>query len=110
MSRETPMARLAALGGLILDLRMNALQAAVRARQESLDRLAGLSEAMPPNDLPSVAAHRAEVRYQAWADARRTEINQLLARQTARMLEDRDIARQAFGRAQVLRALRDRQR
>jgi len=108
MSRDNPVDRLAALGGLILDLRLNALQAAVRARQESLDRLAGLAVAMPDVDLSPVAAHRAEVRYQAWADARRTEINLALARQTARMLEDRDAARQAFGRAQALRALRDR--
>lgn len=107
MSREKPVDRLADLGELILDLRMNALQSAVRARQESLDRLAGLSGAMPQTDLPLVASHRAEVRYQAWADARRTEINLILARQTARMLEDRDAARLAFGRAQALRGLRD---
>lgn len=108
MSRKRQIDRLSEIGGLILDVHLTRLKAAAKARADSLDRLAGLDAPGAPADIGAVAGHQAEVRYQAWADARRCEINLVLARQTATLLEARDAARHAFGQAQALRALRDR--
>jgi hypothetical protein len=94
--------RLAGLGAMIRDIRLTALQRAAAARAESRARLAGLD--LPPvaTDLPPLVAARAELAYQVWADARRAEINLVLARQTAEWQEAREAARLAFGRAAVL--------
>ncbi|MDO8311925.1 MAG: hypothetical protein Q7T25_08295, partial [Sideroxyarcus sp.] len=99
--------RLQQIAGLQLDLRLNDLHAAARARQESLDRIAGLN--MPPRgDLPPIAAAQADILYQRWADARRAEINQTLARQTAEWLEAQSRARRAFGQTQAMNALHEK--
>lgn len=108
MSRAERLAQLARLAGMIRDLRLADLEAAGRARDESRRRLAGLKLEPRPSDLGAIAAARAEVRYQAWAEARRAEINLTLARQTAEWLEAQDAARTAFGRAIALKALASR--
>ena len=46
--------------------------------------------------------------YGRWADARRAEINQVLARQTGQWIEARDAAKIAFGKADALRRLMER--
>ncbi|MDZ4096328.1 MAG: hypothetical protein U1D35_15630 [Paracoccaceae bacterium] len=107
MTRTEQMKRLGHLAGLILDLRLSELQAIARARQESLDRLAGLAVS-PAGDLPPLVAAQTDLRYQQWADQRRAEINPVLARQTAAWFVAQDNARAAFGRNEVLRALQDR--
>jgi len=93
---------------LMLDHKLAALTRATSARDESRARLAGL--ALPPaqTDLPLAAAAQAGLLYERWAEARRAEINLTLARQTGEWIEARDAARQAFGRADALRRLSER--
>ena len=94
--------RIKQIGALLRDTRMMALDRAARARQSSLDRLAELDRPATAADLPPVVAGEVAMRYALWADQRRTEINLVLARQTAEWAEARQQASQAFGRAQVL--------
>lgn len=110
MSGAARLPQLAGLAGMIRDLRLAELEAAGRARAESRQRLAGLTLEPYPSDLGAIAAGQTEVRYQAWAEARRAEINLTLARQTAEWLEAQDIARKAFGRALALQVLAARHR
>ena len=106
MNPKDQIKRLQQIAGLQLDLRLNHLHSAARARQESLDRIAGLNVPQA-RDLPPVAAAQADLLYQRWAEARRAEINHTLARQTAEWIEAREEASRAFGRNQVLNRLRD---
>jgi hypothetical protein len=110
MTKTNDLARLGQISQLILDVKLAALHVAVGRRQQSLDLLANLNRPGVPGDLSPVAAHRAELRYQHWADARRAEINLLLARQTAEMHVARDDAGQAFGKDQALRSLQKKLR
>jgi len=97
--------RFRALGDLLLQARLSALQAAAAARTASLDRLADLDRPAPATDLPALAAAGVGLRYDRWADQRRAEINLTLARQTATWIEARQAAALAFGRSQALDAL-----
>lgn len=105
MSDAERLPRLARLAGMIRDLRLAELERAGRARAESRERLAALALAPCASDIGAIAAAQAEVRYQAWAEARRAEINLTLARQTAEWLDAQDAARRAFGRSQAFQAL-----
>ena len=93
---------------LMLDHKLAALTRAASAREESKARLTGLSQPPAETDLPLAAAAQAGLLYARWAEARRAEINLTLARQTAEWIEAQDAARQAFGRADALRRLSDR--
>ena len=65
--------------------------------------MAGLGQIPQANtDLEGVAAELAGLNYQRWADMRRAELNQILARRTVTWLEARDQAKMAFGKKQVL--------
>jgi hypothetical protein len=110
MTNAKDLARLGQISQLILDVKLAALHVATGKRQQSLDLIANLNLPSAPGDLSPVAAHHAELRYQHWADARRAEINLLLARQTAEMHLARDEAGQAFGKNQALRGLQKRLR
>lgn len=107
MTQKDQINRLQKIAGLQLDLRLNDLHAAARARQESLDRLAGLNVPQA-SDLPAIAAAQADILYQRWAEARRAEINQTLSRQTAEWHEAQTHARRAFGQTQALRAIAEK--
>lgn len=107
MNQKEQVQRLRALTGLILDMRLSDLRAAARAKQESLDRLAAL-HAPQATDLPPIAAAQADILYQRWAEQRRAEINLILARQTAEVLEARAMARRAFGQTEALRGLAEK--
>lgn len=102
MTKAKDIARLGQITQLILDMKLADLRALAARRQQSLDLLACLNKVPADTDLPPVAAHQANLRYQNWADHRRTEINILLAEQTADMLVARDAAGQAFGKDQAL--------
>ena len=51
------------------------------------------------------AAERVSLRYEAWADVRRRSLNEELARQLAVLEEQKNTAKRAFGRVDVLRNL-----
>jgi hypothetical protein len=103
MSRNDQMTRLGEISGLMLDVRLAALQAANRAKEESLAQLAGLAAPVAPaKGLSEVTAELAALSYQRWADVRRAELNLVLARQTAVWMDAREAARQAFGKKQAL--------
>lgn len=95
--------KLAQLAELVLDSRLSELHAAARAKQDCEKQLAGLAQIpQSENALEGVAAELAGLNYQRWADARRQELNQVLARRTVTWIEARDHARTAFGKRQVL--------
>jgi hypothetical protein len=93
---------LRSIAAILLERDLAAFRAAGRARQESLDRLADLERPSAATDLPLAAEAEVALRYGRWADARRSEINMTLARQTATWMEARDAARIALGRTQAL--------
>jgi hypothetical protein len=109
MIRREQLDRLGALAKLILDLRLADVQAAGKARDQSLGHLRALAAA-PAQDLDPVAAALTDLRYQQWADLRRGEINLTLARQTATWMEAQGRARHAFGQAEVLQKLQSARR
>ncbi len=110
MTDKAKLKRLAEVSKLILETRLLALETAARVRQRSLDRLAEINKPAGPTPLPLVAAAEVAIRYEVWADQRRSEINTVLAQQTAEWEEARHEAARAFGRNQVLDKLRERRR
>lgn len=103
MRQKQQLTKLAQLSNLLLDSRLATLHTAVQAKQESETQLAGLMSPAPlAEDIPEIAGALATLSYQRWADARRTELNLLLARQTVTWIEARDHAREAFGKKQTL--------
>ena len=110
MKDREKLLQIKALSQLVLDGRLNALERTARARQQSLDHLAALNRPIAETDLPAMVAGEVAMRYQHWADQRRSEINLTLARQTAEWVEARQAAAQAFGRDQALQSLVDRNR
>ncbi len=105
MTTAKQIARLSQISQLVLDVKLAALRTAVSKRQHSLDLLTALSGVANAPDLSLVAEHQAQMRYQQWAQARRAELNLVLARQTAEMATARDEAVQVFGRNQAVRGL-----
>jgi hypothetical protein len=66
-------------------------------------QIAALDQTAEPVDLPPVAAGLIGLRYQLWADRRRSDLNTVLSRQTADWLNAQQDARLAFGRFEALR-------
>lgn len=103
MTQKQQLIKLRQISSLILDSRLSTLHAAAKAKQESETQLAGLNHVPSrPEDLSDVALERVALNYQRWADARRSELNMLLARQTVAWMEARDAAREAFGKKEAL--------
>lgn len=90
------------LSRLVLDHRLSDLRASHERLEQSRRQIAALDRDAAPADLPTVAAGQVALRYQLWADVRRSELNIVMARQTAAWLAARDEARHAFGRAEAL--------
>ncbi|MBC7739444.1 MAG: hypothetical protein H7245_20060 [Candidatus Saccharibacteria bacterium] len=107
MIDKEKLAQLRHVSQLLLDVRLMTLDRATQARQDSLDRLAELNRPAPPSDLNPVIAGEVAMRYQLWADQRRSAINLVLARQTVEWTEARKDASEAFGRNQVVGKLQD---
>lgn len=106
MNHRSQILQLERIGQLLLDTRLAALRSAAAAREESEGRLAGLVAAdCNCDDMSEISAQLAMLGYQRWADARRSEINLTLARQTAAWMEAKDAARDAFNKNEALRAL-----
>ena len=104
MNKNRDLAALGRIANLLRDLRLSDLSQARAARQASLDRLADLKP-LPSLDLDAAAEAMVALRYQIWADLRRTEIEPVLASQTAKVVETTRQAREAVGKAEVLRKL-----
>ncbi len=103
MTQRKQLTKLVKLAELVLDSRLSVLQAAARAKLECEAQLAGLSmPEMGPEDLQGVSAQLASLNYQRWADVRRGELHQQLARRTVAVIDARDAAREAFGKKQAL--------
>ena len=106
--------RIASLGRLarmVLDTELAKLRGAARERDASLAALKTLATPRDaPEGLSPVAAGLAALGYQRWAERQRAEINTRLARQTAEWMEARDRAALAFGRAEALGQLADREK
>jgi hypothetical protein len=110
MTESAKLAQIGLLGELILQARLAELERAARARQQSLDHLGELDRPIPETDLPAAVAAEVALRYQLWADQRRSDINLALARQTLAWVEARQAAACAFGRDQALGRLTGRKR
>ena len=108
MKDREKLVQLQKISQVMLDVRLLALDQAARARQASLDHLATLNRPAPPTDLNPIVAGEVAMRYENWADHRRSEINLVLARQTADWVEARQNAALAFGRNSVIGKLQDR--
>ena len=108
MKDRERLAQLTMLSQLVLDTRLMALRVASLARQQSLDHLTDLDRPQPETDLSPVVAGEVAMRYQLWADQRRSDINLTLARQTVTWTEARQDAARAFGRDQALNQLTGR--
>ena len=105
MSRIEEITKLQRLAELMLDHRLAALREAASAKAQSEATLAGLSAPEAVEGLQGAAGALAALQYQRWAEARRTELNACLARQTRAWLDARDLAKEAFGKAEALRGL-----
>ena len=103
-------AKLRHVSQLLLDVRLMTLERAAQVRQESLDHLAELNRPAQTTDLNPVVAGEVSMRYQLWADQRRSAINLILARQTAEWAEARKNASEAFGRNSVIGKIQDRRK
>jgi hypothetical protein len=105
MTKARDLARLQDLSRLLLDQRLSVLREVAARRALSERQLSELNLAPAPTGLGPVTSGQVAFRYQIWADARRAELNALLARQTAEWLSARDDAKLAFGRAEALQAV-----
>lgn len=108
MSHRKDMNRVTALAKLVLDHRLSAVRDAAAQLARSREQLARINASADLADLPPVTAGIVDVRYQRWADIRRTELNILIARQTAAVIEARDAAGLALGRQTALEKVNER--
>ncbi len=109
MSKFKDMARLRALTEMVLDTRLSDLRAKAMQRQNTIDKLEGLRAPAPMmGETVGIADALAALNFQVWAEARRAELSQVLARQTAQWLDSRDQARVSFGKARGFEKLYDK--
>jgi hypothetical protein len=93
------------LASLILDSQLTGLRLAAGRREQSLMQIAALDRPAAPTDLAPAAAAQVALRHQLWAGVRRTELNTVLARQTAEWMAAQEEARRAFGKVEALRGI-----
>lgn len=105
MSKAQDMTRIAELAQLMLDHRLGQLRTTRVELDRSRSQLQAINAAAEPTDLPLVASQTVGLAYQRWADVRRSDLNLVIARQTADWIGAREDAGTAFGRLQALRGL-----
>ncbi len=103
MTRREDIRKVSGLAELMLEHRLGQMRAAAQRLDRSRAQLAAIDREASPADLPAVTAGLVACEYQRWADARRAELNAVLARQTVDVLAARAEAELAFGRLQALR-------
>ncbi|WP_333816087.1 hypothetical protein [Tabrizicola sp.] len=109
MIKAKDLRRLAEVAQLMLDHRLGRLRAAAAELERSRMQLASVNAAArSAEELEPVTAERVAMAYDRWADVRRSELNLVIARQTAHWLEARGEAQTAFGRVQALQGLAER--
>ena len=97
--------KVTALADLLLQHRLGQMRQASARLDRSRAQMAAIDKGAAPADLPEVMAERVACDYQRWADARKAELNEVLARQTLDVLAARAEAETAFGRLQALRGI-----
>ncbi|NHB76651.1 hypothetical protein [Rhodobacter calidifons] len=110
MNRHRDIARLAQLAQMVLDHRLLHLRRSAAQLDQSRAQLSAVNQAPHAVDLEPILSSKVGLDYERWADVRRSELNLVIARQTADWLDARDAARTAFGRVQALQALSSRKR
>ena len=105
MKKDQRLVQVAVLSELIVALRLTELRAISQARDASLARLNDLRRTDDDPTLSPITAMEVSLRYERWADLRRQEINETLARQTATWLIAREAATVALGRTQTVKKL-----
>ena len=99
------MTRIAELAQMMLDHRLGRLRTTATDLDRSKLQLQALNSAAEPTDLPFVAGQTISLTYERWANIRRSDLNLVIARQTASWISAREDAVHAFGRVQALRAV-----
>ena len=108
MTKLADIARMAELAQLVLDQRLGRLRGAAAELERSRQQIAALDLSAAATDLEPVTAEKVALTYDRWADQRRSELNLVIARQTASWIEARSEAQTAFGRVQALQGLATR--
>lgn len=94
---------------MLRDLRLDRLS---RCAQDCADTRRKISQldrgGAQDSDLSMAAQMEIEMRHKLWSDRRRMELNELLARQTARRLLAEAEARKAFGKSAALQGARQK--
>ena len=101
---RTRLERLAALAEMLRARDMARLGQLARQRQELADRLDQLSTRVELTEDPALNAAR--LAHAAWAQEQRIRLNQTLARQNAKFIEQRTRTAQSVGRTHALEKLR----
>lgn len=105
MTRAKDLAKLGSLGDLLLQHRLEQMRQAAASLERSRMQMSAIDKAAEPADLPDVVAGMVACDYRRWADARKAELNGVIARQTAEAMTARAEAEHAFGRVQALRGI-----
>lgn len=106
MTKAKDIRRLSEVAQLMLDHRLGHLHSAAAELDRSRAQLAAINRAArPAEDLAPVVAEKVALTYDRWADVRRSELNLVIARQTASWMEAGSAAQGAFGRVQALQGL-----
>jgi hypothetical protein len=108
MTRSKDLSRLSEVAQLLLDAQLGQLRQVAVQLDRSRKQLEAINCAAKPADLPVVAAEMVGLAYDRWADVRRSELNLVIARQTAEWIETRVEAGTALGRLQALQGLEKR--
>jgi len=108
MSRRKMMSNLEKIGDMLFDKQMHALQTAAAERNHILALLRDLTP-KSVNEPQTIAEAQAALRYDRWADARRADINLVLATKTAEWLQAKENAERAWARADVLKKIYKRE-
>ena len=106
MTKTKDLRRLGEVAQLMLDHQLGQLHSAAAELERSRAQLAAINQAArPAENLAPVLAERVALTYDRWAEARRSELNLVIARQTVGWMEARSDAQAAFGRVQALQGL-----
>ena len=100
MTERKRLERLTELAEMKRQHDMARLSRLAQACDETRARIDALHNTQPPTDDPAMFA--VQQAHRAWANVQRMALNQTLAQQTARMLEQRAKTARSFGRAEAL--------